>query len=124
MLASRRTRLAARAGVTLVLLAARVGGGRGDQALALVRGQRLIFGPFVAQIFAAFFARHWHLRETLVVLARLAALLGGELRPELHAARHALLLLGLHARVALGDGDPFLAPLRLEGVPVGLERRE
>src|SRR5438045_2548925 len=118
MLASRR----ARRGVTLVrLLAARVGRRWRNQALTLLRRERLVLGPCLAQILGG-----WPrcLDQVLVVLARLAALLGRELGPGLHAPLHALLLLRLHARIALGDGDPFLAALGLERLPVGLERRE
>src|SRR5712692_6855053 len=118
MLASRR----ARPGVTLVLLAARVSRGWGNQALALVRRERLVLGPGLAQVLVRRRARR--LGEMLVVLARLPALLGREACPDLHAPLHALLLLRLHARIALGDGDPLLPAVGLERVPVGLERRE
>src|SRR6267378_436104 len=57
-------------------------------------------------------------------LVLLAALLGREPRPGLHAPLHALLLLRLHARIALGDRDPLLPALGLERVPVRLERCE
>src|SRR2546425_4912095 len=112
----------ARPGVTLMLLAARVGGGGRHQALALVRRERLVLGPGLAQVLVRILPRH--LGEVLVVLARLAALLGREARPGLHATLHALLLLRLHARIALGDSDPLLPAVRVEGVPVGLERRD
>src|SRR3989442_13967225 len=112
----------ARPGVTLMLLAARVGRGGGNQALALVRRERLVLGPGLAQVLVRRLARHFG--EMLVVLARLAALLGREARPGLHATLHALLLLRLHARIALGDADPLLPALGIERVPVGLERRE
>src|ERR1041385_1000205 len=117
MLARRRARL----GVTSALGAPGVGRGRRNEALALLRRQRLVFGPGLAQVLVVP-ARH--LREALVVLARLPALLGAQVRPDLHAPLHALLLERLHARIALRDLDPFLAPLTLEVVPVVLERRE
>src|SRR5258708_29595727 len=117
MLAKRR----ARPGVTVVLGAARVDRGWRSEALALVRRKRLVLGPFLAQVLVALVARLFG--EALVVLARLAALIGRELGPGLHAPLHALLLLRLHARIALGDADPFLATLRLERLPVGFERR-
>src|SRR5258708_19386614 len=108
MLAKRR----ARPGVTLVLGAARVGRRWRNQALALVRRKRLVLGPFLAQVLVALVARLFG--EALVVLARLAALIGRELGPGLHAPLHALLFLRLHARLALADADPFLPPLRLQ----------
>src|SRR5438270_5295373 len=115
MAARRRGTLGAKPGVTLMrLLAARVGRRRRSQALALLRRELLVFGPGVAQILVG--DRPRRLDEMLVVLARLAALLGRELGPGLHAPLHALLLLRLHARIALGDGDPFLAALGLEGL--------
>src|SRR5438309_1925745 len=112
----------ARPGVTLMLLAARVAGDGRHQALALVRRECLVLGPGLAQVLVR--RRPRRLGEVLVVLARLAALLGREARPGLHAALHALLLLRLHARIALGDADPFLPAIGVERVPVGLERRE
>src|SRR5512138_1587431 len=113
-----------RPGVTLaLLLAAGVGGSRRREALALLRRERLVLGPGLAQVLRLR-GRALRLGELLVVLARLAPLLGREARPGLHAPLHALLLLDLHARVTLGDGDPLLPALRLERVPVGLERRE
>src|SRR3954468_3029716 len=113
----------ARPGVTAsVLGTARVERGGGREALALLRRERLVFGPLLAQILGVRLARQ--LGELLVVLARLAALLGRELGPGLHAPLNALLLLDRHARVALGDGDPFVPALDLEEVPVGPERRE
>src|SRR3954469_6305926 len=119
MPARRRARL----GVTSMLRRTpRIGRGRRHQALALVRRQRLILGPFFAQVLLLVLARH--LGEALVILARLAPLVGGELGPRLHAARDALLLLALHARIALGNRDPFLTTLGFERVPVGLERGE
>src|SRR5262249_36587157 len=102
-----------------LLLRRRVG--RGDEALALFRRQRLGFRPGVAQLLALFRRR---LGDALVILARLAALLGAELRPVLHASLHALLLLGLHPGIAVGDADPFAPPLGLEALPVGPEGRE
>src|SRR6266850_6794674 len=111
-----------RPGVTSVLLAARVGGNGRGEAFALVRRERLVLGPGLAQVL--FGRRTLSLGEVLVVLARLPALLRREARPGLHAPLHALLLLRLHARVALGDRDPLLPALGLERVPVGLERRE
>src|SRR5687768_3421681 len=101
MAASRRARPGARKS------AARLR--RGDQLLALLRRQRLVLGPVIAQL-AALLAGLGH---ALVVLARLAALLGGELRPGLHAPLHARLRLGLHGRVALGDAQPLAPPLGL-----------
>src|SRR5690242_11998889 len=105
-----------------MLLAARVGGGRRHEALPLVRRQGLVLGPFLPQVLLVVGLRL--LREPLVVLARLAALLGRELGPRLHAARDPLLLLRLHLRIALRDRDPLLPALGLERVPVRLERRE
>src|SRR4051812_15249218 len=123
MLASLRGRPGARPpGGTLRLVSARVGRRRRDQALPLVRGQRLVFSPLLAQVLLVLLARH--LRQPLVVLARLAALLRRELGPCLHAPRDAFLFLGFHARIALRDGDPLHATLRLERIPVGLERRQ
>src|SRR5205807_7660521 len=97
------------------------GGLRRREVLALVRRQRLVFGPLLAQL-AALLGRH--LGDALVVLARLAALHGGQLGPNLHAPLHALLLLRLHLGVALGDTDPFAPALGLEALPIRLERRE
>src|SRR5205807_6003145 len=91
------------------------------EAFALLRRQRLVLRPGLAQVLVR---RALGLGELLVVLARLAALLGAQVRPGLHAPLHAFLLERLHARVALGDLDPLLAPLGLERVPVVLERRE
>src|SRR5204862_7614978 len=119
MLASRR----ARPGVTSVLLAARVGGVGRDEALPLVGRQRLVFRPGLAQVLLRRLARRC-LGELLVVLACDASLLRREGRPGLHAPLHALLLLRLHARITLGDRDPLQAPIGLERVPIGLERRE
>src|SRR5258705_3375034 len=111
MAARRRSR----PGVTLVLGAARVGRRWRNQALALVRRKRLVLGPFLAQVLVALVARLFG--EALVVLARLAALLGRELGPGLHAPLHALLLLRLHARISFRDADPLLATLALERLP-------
>src|SRR6185503_12526130 len=117
--ASRR----ARPGVTAsVLGTARVERKRGRVALALVRRERLVLDPVLAQVLVVALARQ--LGELLVVLARLAALLGREARPGLHAPGDALLLLGRHLRIAFGDRDPFLPALGLERVPVGAQRRE
>src|SRR5688572_12898126 len=103
--------------LTGLLLAARL---RRDRfALALRQG--LVFGPLLAQVAAL---RRRHLDELLVGLARVAALLGRELRPALHAPRDALLLFRLHRRIALGDADPLAPALGLEAFPVGLQRRE
>src|SRR6185503_20154022 len=74
-----------------------------SDVLALPWRQRLVFGPLLAQ---------------------LAALLRRQRGPALHAALHALLLLGLHRRIALGDADPLAAALGFQALPVGLERRE
>src|SRR5688572_13515601 len=91
------------------------------EAFTLLRRQLLVLGPLLAQLAALL----WRdLDDLLVGLARLAALLGGELRPGLHAPLHALLTLRRHLRVALGDGDPLAPALWLEAFPVGLERRE
>src|SRR5258708_28756196 len=109
-------------GVTVVRGEAGVGRRWRNHALAVVRRKRLVFGPFLAQVLVALVARLFG--EALVVLARLAALIGRELGPGLHAPLHALLLLRLHARIALGDADPLLAALGLERLPVGLERRQ
>src|SRR5216684_2444464 len=79
------------------------GGLRRREVLALVRRQRLVFGPLLAQ---------------------LAALLGAQLGPGLHAPLHALLLLRLHLGVALGDADPLAPAVGLEAFPIRLERRE
>src|SRR4051812_34101920 len=104
-----------------MLRAARLrGGGRGE-VLALVRRQRLVLGPLVTQ---ALFLRARALGDALVVLARLAALLGAQVRPGLHAPLHPLLLELRHLRMALGDLQPLLAPLDFERVPVVLERRQ
>src|SRR3954471_9829041 len=105
MLARRR----ARPGVTSVLLAARVGRVGRDEALPLVRRQRLVFRPGLAQVLFRRLARR--LGELLVILACLAALLGREVCPSPHAPLHALLLDHLHARVALGDRDPLQAAI-------------
>src|SRR6185503_16176832 len=91
------------------------------EVFALVLRQRLVLGPLLAQV-AALLGRD--LDHLLVGLARLAPLLRRKRGPALHAPLHALLLLGLHRRVALGDADPLHAPLALEAFPVGLERRE
>src|SRR5204862_2567717 len=104
-----------------VLRAARLRRTWRDEILALVRRQRLVFGPLVTQ---ALLLRARALGDALVVLARLAALLGAQVRPQLHAPLHALLLELRHLRIALGDLDPLLAPLDFERVPVVLERRE
>src|SRR4051794_31714056 len=119
MLARRR----ARPGVTSVLLAAGVGRVGRNEALPLVRRQRLILGPGLAQVLLRRLARR-RLGELLVVLARDATLLGREAHPGLHAALHALLLHHFHAWVALGDRDPLQPALGLERVPVDLEWRE
>src|SRR4030095_6323549 len=92
-----------------------------DRVFALARRQRLVFRPMVAQV-AALLRRN--LDDLLVGLARLAPLFRRERGPALHAALHALLLLGVHRRVALGDADPLAAALGLQALPVGLERRE
>src|SRR5688572_14318066 len=113
MEASRR----ASPGVLSSLLTTRL---RGD-FFALARRQRLVFGPLVAQL-AALLRRH--LDDLLVGLARLAALLGRERGPTLHAPLHAFLFFGLHRRVALGDADPLASALGLDAFPFGLERRE
>src|SRR6185436_12771735 len=81
----------------------------------------LVFGPLLAQSVALLRRR---LDDLLVGLARLAPLLRRERGPALHAALHALLLLGLHRRIALGDADPLAAALGFQALPVGLERRE
>src|SRR5687767_9713458 len=114
MAASRRRRPGV---LTPSLLAA---GLRGE-IFALVLRQRLVFGPLLAQV-AALPGRDFG--ELLVGLARLPPLLGRQRCPALHAPLHALLLLGLHRRIALGDADPLEAPLALEAFPVGLERRQ
>src|SRR5258705_8400285 len=116
--ASRRPR----PGVTLMLLAARVGEGGWGEAFALVRRERLVLGPGLAQI--VFGRGPLRLGEVLVVLACLPALLRRQARPGLHAPLHPLLLRRLHARVALGDRQPLLPALGLERVPVRFERRE
>src|SRR5213080_4634212 len=105
-----------RPGVTVALLAARVGGGGRGEALALVGRERLVLGPGLAQVL--FGRGALRLGEVLVVLARLPALLRRQARPGLHAPLHALLLLRLHARVALRNRDPLLPALGLERVPV------
>src|SRR6185436_7494899 len=81
----------------------------------------LVFGPLLAQSVALLRRR---LDDLLVGLARLAPLLRRERGPALHAALHALLLLGLHRRIALGDADPLAAALGFQALPVGLERRK
>src|SRR5207237_8929669 len=93
------------------------GGLRRGEVLALARRQRLVFGPLLAQLAALLWR---HLGDALVVLARLAALLGGQLGRGLHAPRHALLLLRLHPRAALRDADPLAPPVRVEARPVRL----
>src|ERR687897_878222 len=93
----------------------------GDEVLALVRRQRLVLGPFLAQLLPLLGPG---LDDAFVVLARNPPLLGGELRPGLHAALHPLLLLHLHAGIALGDADPVAPALGCEGFPVGFEGRK
>src|SRR3990170_3527983 len=93
---------------------------RGD-VFALARGERLVFGPLLAQLVAP---RGRRLDDLLVGFACLPALLGRELRPGLHAALHALLSLRRHLRIALGHPDPLAPALGLEAFPVGFERRE
>ena len=97
---------------------------------------------FIFTVFAAYFLwcwlrggqtlamKAWHIRLVDVTPARallrlvLAALLRRQRGPALHAALHALLLLGLHRRIALGDADPLAAALGFQALPVGLERRQ
>src|SRR5688572_6936906 len=110
MAARRRASPAVGSGSVAMLVG--FGSGR-DQALAFLRRQRLVLGPLLAQVAAALLR---YLGHALVVLARLAPLLGGELHPALHAALHARLLFGVHARVALGDADPLQAPVAVEPV--------
>src|SRR5688572_4574092 len=93
----------------------------GREAFALALRQGLVLGPVLAQV-AALLGRD--LDDLLVGLARVAALLGRQLGPALHAPRDALLLLGLHGRIALGDADPLAPALGLDALPVGLERRQ
>src|SRR2546430_17083602 len=96
----------ARPGVTLMLLAARVGGGGRHQALALVRRERLVLGPGLAQALVR--RRPRRLGELLVVLARRAPLLGREARPGLHPALPAGRLLPPPARTGLVVAQPIL----------------
>src|SRR4051794_15205963 len=74
------------------------------EALALERRELLIFGPLLAQLVALL---RRHLGDLAVSLPRLAALVGRELDPGLHAPLHALLLLRFHRGIALGDADPL-----------------
>src|SRR4051812_12609579 len=60
---------------------------RSTWLLPVLRRQRLVFGPLLAQP-GPLLRRH--LGDALVVLARLPALLDGELGPRLHAPLHAL----------------------------------
>src|SRR5688572_19933313 len=91
------------------------------ERFALALGEGLVLGPLLAQVGAL---GRRHLGHLLVGFARLAALLGRQRRPALHAALHALLLLRLHGGIAFGDADPLAAALGFDAFPVGLQRRE
>src|SRR3954467_15055695 len=98
----------------LMLGTLRLGVRRRGEVLPLGGRQRLILGPGVAQVPVALLARR--LGEGLVVLARLAALLGREARPRRHALLHALCALGFRLGIALGNGEPLLPALGLQRV--------
>src|SRR3954465_1561239 len=68
----------------------------GDQALALVGRQRLVLGPFLAQVLVLL-ARD--ARGGAEIVPGLATFLGAEVGPALHALLDARLSVGLHLRI-------------------------
>src|SRR5688500_11560094 len=92
------------------------------EVFPLVLRQRLVLGPALGELLVLLLGAL--LGDALVVLARLAALLGGEGGPALHAPLHAFLALRVHGRIAVGDAYPVAPPVGLEARPVGLERGE
>src|SRR5690606_6791921 len=120
-----RTQCSPAGGGARALFPALLGGGRlarRRRVLAALLGrEREVLLPLLAELLALLGAL---LGELAVVFARLLALLGREARPFLHALLDALLPLGRHLRIALGDADPAPARVRIEVLPLGLERRE
>ena len=77
--------------------------------------------PLLPQ-FAALRTRQ--LPQRFVVFTRDPALRGRQLRPRLHTGLQALLFIGLHFRVTVGDSDPLFAARGVEAVPIRRQRRE
>src|SRR5205085_3259602 len=99
---------------------ATVGGFRGKLAFTLGR-KALILLPLLPHFLLLVGRQRL---QRFVLLARHPSLFRRQLRPRLHLLLQALLLVGMHRRIALRDAAPFLLARAVQFVPVGRERRE